>query len=169
VPTWSAGYADDEATSERPASSDTPSTGKPGLATRSGLRAVLGQAVRTVTNAVAVIAADATEQQFGLWRADKDDVDGISGPASRIVYRRLPDEARDSDALDLFGIGLAIAAYVAKQLKLKADLRAARAAGQLVDVDQHAPQSDDPPASASPAWAWPDSPFTPGSAAAPAS
>jgi hypothetical protein len=133
APPWSGGYADSEATSESlPGNSGTPSTGSP--VSRAGLRSVLRGAVRTVTNAVASIAADASEQQYGLWRADRDDVDGMSEPAARILYRKLPEEARDSDALDLFGLGLALAAYIGKNLKRKAALRALRETGQLVDA-----------------------------------
>ena len=112
------------------APSDTPSAGsKPSPVSKAGLRAVVGQAVRTITNAVAAIAASEAERGHDLWRADADDVDGISAPASRIVYRRLPEEARDSDALDLFGVALALAAYLAKNLRAKAAIRAELAAG----------------------------------------
>jgi hypothetical protein len=171
VPTWSAGYADGEATSGRPASSDTPSTGKPAVTSRSGLRAILGQAVRTVTNAVAAIAAaDAAERQFGVWRADRDDVEGISAPAARILYRKLPDEAKESDALDLFSIGLALAAYIGKNVALRLELRSLREAGQLVDVDEHVGvfvPSGDAAADAAQAAAWGVPGYGP--AAAPAS
>jgi hypothetical protein len=95
------------------------------------------QGVRTVTNALAVIAADQTQQEYGLWRADDDDLDGISRPAARLIYRRLPDEAKNSDAIDLFGLALAIGGYIAKNLRIRSTLKEI-AAGNLVIQEQGA-------------------------------
>jgi len=87
--------------------------------------------VRTITNAVAAIAADATEREFGLWRAGSGDIDGMSAPASRILWRRLPDEAKESDTVDLIGLALAVAAYVGKNLALRTAVRKGVAAGDI--------------------------------------
>jgi hypothetical protein len=124
-PIWSPDA--DAAPIDRPSeSSDTPSTGGSPVS-KAGLKAVIGSAVKTVTNAVAVIASDSYEQEYGLWRADADDIEGIAAPASRILYRRLPDEAKGTDTLDLFGMALAVAGYLAKHLRLKAGLKQLRA------------------------------------------
>jgi hypothetical protein len=89
--------------------------------------------VKVITGALATIAADEVEKEYGLWRADPDDVEGIAAPAARLVYRRLPDEAKGTDALDIFQLGLAVAGYLAKQLHRRAALRQLRATGQLQD------------------------------------
>lgn len=130
--TSSAGYADSATPLPQPDSSDTPSTGgNPGRITKAGLRVILGQAVKTVTNGLAVFAANTTEQEFGLWRADDDDIEGMSAPVSGIVWRKVPAEARDSDAIDIIGLSLAVAVYIGKNLKLKSAIRAGVASGEI--------------------------------------
>lgn len=129
APTWSAGYADSEETSDRDGSGSTPSA--KASVSRAGLRAVVGRAVKTVTNALASIAADSVERDFDLWRADEDDVAGIATPTASLLYRRLPDEAKDSDTLDLLSLALGVAAYVGKNLRRKAELRVLREQGVL--------------------------------------
>jgi hypothetical protein len=122
---WSSGYEGSESSEPYDESSDTPSTaGKQNPVTAAGLRRVVEQGVLTVTSALASIAANADEQEHGLWRADADDVEGISRPAARLVYRRLPGEAKNSDAVDIFGLALAVGVYVVKNLKLRAAVRA---------------------------------------------
>lgn len=128
-PTWSAGYADSEGTNDPDESGSTPS-GKVRVS-RAGLRAVVGRAVKTVTNALASVAADAVERDFDLWRASPEDIDGIAIPAAGLLYRRLPDEAKDSDTLDLLGLALGVAAYVGKNLRRKAELRVLREQGVI--------------------------------------
>lgn len=132
APSWSPD-SEASATADLPdESSGTPSTDGPkSLVSKAGLRAVMVRAVDIVTGTVSTIAADATEREYGLWRADDDDQEGIAAPASRLVYRRLPDEAKNSDVLDLFSLALAVGGYLAKNLRLRAQLRAARAQADL--------------------------------------
>ncbi|MGW3921354.1 hypothetical protein [Streptomyces sp. NPDC005093] len=133
---WSSGYAGNESSAPHEGSSDTPSTAgdKQNPVTAAGLRRVMEQGVLTVTNMVASVAANETEQEYGLWRADPDDVDGISRPAARLLYRRLPGEARDSDAIDLFGLALALGAYLVKNFRARSTLRELQASAQVVDT-----------------------------------
>lgn len=128
-PSWSP--AADEAPAGQPSGSgDTPSTGNP--VTKAGIRTAVGSAVRSVTNLVASIAATAAEQEFGLWRAEEEDVDALAAPASRILYRRLPEEAKGSDTVDLFTLGLALIGYVGKQLHRKAAIRKLLEGGEQI-------------------------------------
>lgn len=157
-PSWSADFAGSEATSpSRDESSDTPSTGSLTVS-RAGLRAAIGQGLRTVTRVVSRIAARSPEeQQFGVWKADHEDVEAISTPAARVIWRRLPEEARSSDTVDLVVLALAVIGYVAKNVDLKWELAKARAQGQLVDIDQHVGvfvPSGDAAADAAAAQAW---------------
>jgi hypothetical protein len=133
-PSWSSGYAENATNDQQPDDSDTPSTpgDKQNPVTASSLRATFRHGVRTATNVLATIAANPTEQEYGLWRADDDDLDGIARPASRLIYRRLPDEARNSDAIDLFGLALAIGAYVAKNLRIRSVLKEMEAGSEQI-------------------------------------
>jgi len=90
--------------------------------------------VKTISGLVHSFAADVVEREYDLWRADQDDVDDISAPASRLVYRRLPAEAKGTDTIDLLHLALAVAGYVGKNLKLRAEIRRARAMADLAEI-----------------------------------
>jgi hypothetical protein len=96
------------------------------------LRTAFRGAVQTVTNLAGNMAANATEQEFGLWRADPDDLNDIATPAARLVWRRLPEDAKGSDAVDIFALGLALVAYMGKNLQLRSGIRRAIATGQVI-------------------------------------
>jgi hypothetical protein len=134
APTWSGDYADSEARSEKSEPSGTPSTGSGLSVSRAGLRAAIGQGLRTVTRVISRIAATPVEQQYGVWRADAEDIEEISKPAARVIWRRLPEEARGSDTVDLVVLALAVVGYVAKHLDTKWELRRAMAAGEVPDL-----------------------------------
>jgi hypothetical protein len=87
--------------------------------------------VKTVTGAVSAIAATATEREFGVWQADPEDVEGIAHPATRIIWRRLPDDAKGSDVVDLLGLALSLAAYVGKNFVRRAEIRGAIERGEI--------------------------------------
>jgi hypothetical protein len=79
-----------------------------------------------VCKLLAVYLADEEEREFGLWVPDEDDVQDIAAPAANIVYRRLPEEARGGDVIDIIALGLAVAGYVGKNLKVRAQIRGVR-------------------------------------------
>ncbi|WP_158761731.1 hypothetical protein [Streptomyces sp. NRRL S-146] len=107
-------------------SSDTPSSGSGVKLSKAGLRAALGVGFRQVCRTVASFVADQDQREAGLWTPDDDDVKDVSTPAANIVYRRLPDEAKGGDVIDLFALGLALVGYVGKNLALRAELRTLR-------------------------------------------
>jgi hypothetical protein len=121
-------------------SGDTPSTGKGVKLSKSGLRTGLGVGFRQVCKLVAGLAADQYERDEGLWLPDEDDVQDVSTPAANIVYRRLPDEAKGGDVIDLFALGLALVGYVGKNLMHRAEIRTARRlqAAQGVTAEEEA-------------------------------
>jgi hypothetical protein len=126
---WSSAAAGSESTATY-GSGATPSTGDPGPAgpsptSKAGIRAVVRQAVKTVTGlAAGFLVLDEEEKEEGLWRADEDDLTDISNPASRLIYRRLPDDAKSgSDPIDLLQLAVAVAGYVGKNLQRRGFLR----------------------------------------------
>lgn len=124
APTWSRDSADSEATSSGPSeSSDTPSTGSGISVSKAGLRVAIGRGLRTATGVVNRLASSPLEADFNVWRADDEDVRDISDPAARVIWRRVPAEARTGDMVDLVVLGLAVIGYVAKSLDRRATVR----------------------------------------------
>lgn len=141
-PTWSTSKSSNPAPSES-ASSDTRSTGSGVKLSKAGLRAAVGTGFRQVCRAVAAFVADEEEREKGVFAPDEEDVDGVSQHAANIVYRRLPDEAKGGDIVDLMGLGLALLGYVGKSMRRRDRLRAVRqqqeAQGITVDQDEERP------------------------------
>ncbi len=135
---WSSPAASGETTATY-GSGDTHSTGDapatPSPTTKSGIRAVCRQAVKQITSlASGFLARDQEEADLDLWKADDDDLTDISNPASRLIYRRLPDDAKGgSDPIDLVQLAVAVAGYVAKNLQKRGRLAAARALDQVAE------------------------------------
>lgn len=139
---WSSPGAASETTATY-GSGATPSTGDsapagPSPTTKSGIRAVCRQAVKQVTSlAAGYLARNQEEADHDLWKADDDDLTDISSPAARLIYRRLPDDAKaGSDPIDLLQLTVAVAGYVAKNLQLRGRLRAAK---QLDEAAEESP------------------------------
>lgn len=118
---WSTSEPSDR--SDAPAeSSATPSTGDLKVS-KAGIRAAIGQGFRTGCRMFASFAASQEEREHGVWVPDDEDVQEVSKPAANIVYRRLPDEAKGGDLIDLVSLGLAVVGYVAKNLQKRAEVR----------------------------------------------
>lgn len=139
---WSSQGAASETTGTY-GSGDTRSTGEtnpagPSPTTKSGIRAVCRQAVKQITGlASGYLARSQEEADHDLWKADDDDLTDISSPASRLIYRRLPDDAKGgSDPIDLLQLAVAVAGYVAKNLQLRGRLKAAN---QLDEAAEESP------------------------------
>jgi hypothetical protein len=124
---WSTDEPDSLPSLDAPESSDTPSTKGSGVkVSKAGLRTGIGAGFRSVCKLVASFVADQEERELGLWTPDEDDVADISAPAANIVYRRLPEEARGGDVVDIMALGLALAGFVGKNLQHRAQIRAVR-------------------------------------------
>jgi hypothetical protein len=102
---------------------DTPSTGSAVKLSKAGLRAALGTGFKQACRVLAGFVAIEEERALGVWVPDEEDVADVSRPATNIVYRRLPDEAKGGDVIDLFALGLAVAAYLGKNLQRRAMVR----------------------------------------------
>lgn len=120
-------------------SSDTPSSGSGVKLSKSGLRAALGMGFRKACLVVASVISDQEQREAGLWVPDDEDVKDVSTPAANIVYRRLPDEAKGGDVIDLFALGLALVGYVGKNLAYRAELRTLR---QLQEAQGITPEQE---------------------------
>lgn len=145
APTWSAGFEDAAATNAPSESSDTPSTGSGGgiSVSRAGLRAAIGRGIRTVTGVINRVASSSQlEQEMEVWKADQEDVDDISDPAARVIWRRVPAEARTGDMIDLVVLGLAVLGYVAKSLDQRAMVRQMQQATDSALAAQATPAGD---------------------------
>lgn len=120
-PDWSTSEpsAPDSAPAEPSA---TPSTGDLRVS-KAGIRAAIGQGFRTGCRMFASFAASQEEREHGVWVPDDEDVQDVSKPAANIVYRRLPDEAKGGDLIDIVSLGLAVVGYVAKNLQRRAEVR----------------------------------------------
>lgn len=123
---WSTDEPESQYGPEPIESGDTPSIPKGVKLSKAGLRTGIGTGFRQVCKLVAAYLADEEEREFGVWTPDRDDVEDIAVPAANIVYRRLPDEARGGDLIDIVALGLALAGYVGKNLKHKQRIRAVR-------------------------------------------
>lgn len=121
--------------------SDTPSTGSGVKLSKAGLRAALGTGFRQACRVLAGFVAIEQERELGVWVPDDEDVADVSRPATNIVYRRLPDDAKGGDVIDLFALGLAVAAYLGKNLQRRAVVRAhlRMQAEQGIDLSGEAP------------------------------
>ena len=123
---WSTDAADSASGPAPDEPSGIPSIGSGVKLSKAGLRAGLGVGFRQVCKVVAAFVADQEQREAGLWAPDGEDVHDVSAPAANIVYRRLPDDAKGGDVIDLFALGLALVGYVGKNLALRAELRTLR-------------------------------------------
>jgi hypothetical protein len=118
--------------------SNTPSTGSGFKLSKAGLKTGVGVGFRQVCKLLGAFIGNELERAHDVWTPDPDDVDDVARPATAIVYRRLPDDAKSNDVIDLIALGLALAGYFGKALSRRADLRAAVAGmeQQGVNVDE---------------------------------
>jgi len=103
--------------------SDTPSTGKGLKLSKAGLRAGIGTLFRQTTRLFAAVVAIEAEREYGVWEPDPDDIDDVAHPTTNLIYRRLPDDAKGGDLIDLLALALAIGAYMQKNLQRRAVVR----------------------------------------------
>lgn len=122
-PTWST-HGPSDLSSDLGEPSDTPSTGKGLKLSKAGLRAGVGATFRQVCKLAGSVLATQYERELGVWVPDSEDVDDVARPATSIIYRRIPDDAKGGDVIDLIALGLALLAYVGKSTSKRAEVRA---------------------------------------------
>lgn len=133
APSWSTSGSSDVGGSPA-APSDTPSTGSGVKLSKAGLKAAVGTGFRQACRLLAAFAADETERVSGVWAPDPEDVEDVSRPAANLIYRRLPDEAKSGDVVDVIALGMALVAYVGKNLQWRAHVRSAQQLGEPTGV-----------------------------------
>lgn len=124
--TWSSDGTPDLPSPDPAASSDTPSSGSGVKLSKAGLRTGLGVGFRQVCKLAAAFLADQEAREAGVWTPDEEDVKDVADPAASLVYRRLPDDAKSGDMIDLFALGMALVGYVGKNLQQAREIRALR-------------------------------------------
>jgi hypothetical protein len=144
VPSWSTDAPSDPSPSAESGLGGILSSGKELKLSKAGLRTAVGIAFRQTTRLLAVFVADQQERQLGVWAPDAEDVEGVARPAANIIYRRLPDDAKGGDVIDLLALGLALIGYLGTSLGMRAEVRAIRrqqeAAGiNVTDAEATAP------------------------------
>jgi hypothetical protein len=119
--------------------SDTPSTGSNGgfKLSKAGLKTGVGAGFRQVTKLLSAFVGTALEREQGVWTPDPEDVEDVAKPATAIIYRRLPDDAKSNDVIDLLAVALALAGYFGKALGRRAELRAAVAQYEQQGINVH--------------------------------
>lgn len=102
---------------------------------KAGLRTGIGSGFRQVCKLLSAVVASEHERQLGVWTPDVEDVDDVAKPATNLVYRRLPDDAKGGDVIDLFALGLAVVGYVGKALARRAELRTVMQLQEAAGID----------------------------------
>jgi hypothetical protein len=128
TPSLSTSAPDDQGPAAPAEPSATRSTGSPVALSKAGIRAAVGTGFKQVCRMAAAFIALEEERQLGVWTPDDDDVQDVARHASNLLYRRLPDDAKGGDMVDVLGLGLALAGYVGKSLQRRAYVRRSMAA-----------------------------------------
>ncbi|MEU0788030.1 hypothetical protein ABZ341_41690 [Streptomyces sp. NPDC006173] len=136
IPAWSTD-ATDESGPVLDEPSSTPSTEKGGglKVSKIAIRAAIGGGFRQLAKVLGAYLATELEREAGVWTPDDEDVKDISTPAASLLFRRIPDVAKTGDVVDLFSLGSAITAYVAKNMRQRKVVRTAVELQALQGID----------------------------------
>lgn len=140
APPWST-----DAPADQPSGLDepsgTPSNGKGLKLSKQTLRSAVGFGFRQFTKMLASVVAIEQERELGVWAPDDEDIEDVARPATNLVYRRLPDDAKSGDVIDVLMLGTALVAYFAKNLQRRAQVRTVLRlqAEQGIDMSGEAP------------------------------
>lgn len=122
--------------------SSPPSTGelpKGSLGSRGELRQTVAAGVTAATSAAHELLADDDAKSYGAFLADENEVDGIADAAAGLLSRRVPAGVGNPDVTDLVKLGLILAGYVGRQIRIRRQIKAMRAgavAQALNDEDE---------------------------------
>lgn len=144
---WSAGSLDDGTpTASGPAEpSSPPSTGdlpKGSLGGRAELSGTVRAGVTAASSAAHELLADDDAKSLGAFLVDEDELDGIGDAAAGLLSRRVPAGVGNPDVTDLVKLGLILAGYVGRQIRIRRQVKMMRAgaltAGPAVDDEPNA-------------------------------
>jgi hypothetical protein len=82
-----------------------------------------------------LLTADDTEREYGVYLADEQDAHGIAVPTSRMLSRRMrEDGVLNPDLADAIAAFVALAGYVSKVFRRRAEIRRLRAADEPAEA-----------------------------------
>lgn len=137
APSWSTDAPDDPIGLSAAEPSDTPSTGKGFNVSKAGLKAGVGAGFRQLCKLVGAFVGTQLEREYDVWKPDAEDVEDVARPATSIIYRRLPDDAKSGDVIDLLAVAFAVVGYLGKSMARRAELRAVLAHQEAQGINVH--------------------------------
>jgi hypothetical protein len=126
-PDWStrSHLGDDE---PRPASSTSGGSlgSEVGAEAQSGLRGGIAAGIVNATEAAHNILTDDVGRHLDQFRATETEIMEISDAGARIISRKLPPGVGNKDFEDILRVGMAVASYVGRQVRIMRQASAAR-------------------------------------------
>ena len=97
-----------------------------GVEALTGLRRSIAAGIIHATEAAHNIATDDVGRHFGAFVASETEINEVSDAGARIISRKLPAGLGNKDLEDFIRVGIAVASYVGRQIKIRGLSRAAR-------------------------------------------
>jgi len=111
-----------------------------GVEALTGLRRSIAAGIIHATEAAHSVATDDVGRHFGAFVATETEITEVSDASARIITRKLPKGIGNRDLEDFVRVGVAVASYVGRQIKIRGQARAARR--QLKAAAESAPPAD---------------------------
>ena len=97
-----------------------------GVEALTGLRRSIAAGLIHATEAAHSVATDDVGRHFGQFVATETEITEVSDASARIITRKLPRGVGNKDFEDFIRLGVAVASYVGRQVKIRGQARAAR-------------------------------------------
>lgn len=97
-----------------------------GAEARSGLRRGIAAGIVNATEAAHNALTDDVGRHLGAFLASDKEIEEVSDAGARYLGRKLPTGAGNRDLEDLLRVGIAVASYVSRQVRILNQARAAR-------------------------------------------
>jgi len=111
-----------------------------GVEALTGLRRSIAAGIIHATEAAHSVATDDVGRHFGAFVATETEITEVSDASARIITRKLPKGVGNKDLEDFVRLGVAVASYVGRQIKIRGQARAARR--QLKAAAESVPPAD---------------------------
>jgi len=142
-PDWSTRHPLDNDAPDSGRSTSSDSLGSEvGAETRGTLRATITAGIVNATEAAHNTLTDDVGRYFDQYRASEHEIDEVAGASARILSRKVPKGLGNPDLEDFLRLGVAVAAYVGRQVRIFRQAAAARR--QIKAAAATAPPADQP-------------------------